>query len=76
MSVTHDEAESGRAPVVTLRAPAEAMDQATRLQPELSRMPEYAGLRLSAAAILRLAMFLGLGELERRRRAAAGEASR
>jgi hypothetical protein len=62
--------------VHTVRVPVEAMDRADQLLPELAAAPEYAGLRLTRAAVVRLALVAGLAELERRRRAAAGEVAR
>lgn len=55
---------------ITIRAKSEILDRATRLAPRLGEDPHYGALApsegLSRASVLRLALVLGLEELERR----------
>jgi predicted DNA-binding protein len=48
-----------------LRLPGEAIKRAERLARILGNKPEYQGLRMTTAAVLRLAMIRGLSEMER-----------
>lgn len=60
--------------VHTVRVPIEQMAQADALLPELAAAPEYSGLHLTRAAVVRMALAVGLAALEKRRRAAQGVA--
>lgn len=48
-----------------IRLPGDALKRAERLARRLAAKPEYGGLRMSTAAVLRLAMLRGLDEMER-----------
>jgi predicted DNA-binding protein len=48
-----------------IRLPGEALKRADRLARQLQGKPEYQGLRMTTAAVLRLAIFRGLDEMER-----------
>jgi hypothetical protein len=51
-----------------LRLPGDAIKRAAALARVLRAAPEYQGLRMTTAAVLRLAMLRGLVELERERK--------
>ena len=51
-----------------LRLPGEALKRAERLARRLQGKTEYQGLRVTTAAVLRLAMLRGLDEIEREQR--------
>ena len=52
-----------------LRLPADALNRAEKLARILRDKPEYQGLRMTTAAVLRLAMIRGLAEMEREHKA-------
>jgi hypothetical protein len=47
-----------------IRLPQNAVDRAGKLATILARRPEYAGMRMTASAVLRLALLRGLDALE------------
>lgn len=52
---------------VSLRLPADVLERADALVPELTKLPEGAALgRASRAAVLRAAIVTGLADMERR----------
>lgn len=48
-----------------IRLPGEALKRAERLAQRLQAKPQYQGLRVTTAGVLRLAMLRGLDEMER-----------
>jgi predicted DNA-binding protein len=48
-----------------IRLPGDALKRAERLARLLQQKPAYQGLRVTTAAVLRLAMLRGLDEMER-----------
>lgn len=52
---------------IVLRVPEDTMDRAEKLARSLAKQPEYAGMRMTPSAVLRLALLRGLEQLESRR---------
>lgn len=56
----------------SLRLPSRLLERADALAPQLEQLPDHAHERQNRASVLRLALALGLRELERKVKSATG----